>query len=53
MGLNIGPEALETFVEEIEKNSTIVFDRLMGMFEMSSFLTGIVKVTELLAKAME
>ena len=53
MGLDIGPETLETFAEEIEKSNTIVFNGPMGVFEMSNFATGTVTVAELLAKATE
>lgn len=53
MGLDIGPETLETFAEEIEKSNTIVFNGPMGVFEMSNFANGTVTVAELLAKATE
>jgi len=53
MGLDIGPETLETFAEEIGKSNTIVFNGPMGVFEMSNFANGTVTVAELLAKATE
>lgn len=53
MGLDVGPETLKTFAEEIEKSNTIVFNGPMGVFEMSNFATGTVTVAELLAKATE
>jgi phosphoglycerate kinase len=53
MGLDIGPDTLETFATEIEKSNTIVFNGPMGVFEMSNFATGTVTVAELLAKATE
>jgi phosphoglycerate kinase len=53
MGLDIGPETLKTFAEEIEKSNTIVFNGPMGVFEMPNFATGTVTVAELMAKATE
>lgn len=53
MGLDIGPETLEKFAEEIEKSNTIVFNGPMGVFEMPNFATGTVTVAELMAKATE
>ena len=53
MGLDIGPETLETFAEEIGKSNTIVFNGPMGVFEMSNFANGTVTVAELMAKATE
>lgn len=53
MGLDIGPESLEVFAEEIGKCNTIVFNGPMGVFEMPAFAKGTVTVAELLAKATE
>ena len=53
MGLDIGPDTLKTFEEEIEKSNTIVFNGPMGVFEMPNFATGTVTVAELMAKATE
>jgi len=53
MGLDIGPETLESFASEIEKSNTIVFNGPMGVFEMPNFATGTVTVSKLLAKATE
>lgn len=53
MGLDIGPETLETFAEEIGKSETIVFNGPMGVFEMSNFATGTVTVAKLMAEATE
>lgn len=53
MGLDIGPETLETFAEEIKKSETIVFNGPMGVFEMSNFATGTVTVAKLMAEATE
>jgi len=51
MGLDIGPESLETFAKEIENCNTIVFNGPMGVFEMPAFANGTVTVAKLLAKA--
>jgi phosphoglycerate kinase len=53
MGLDIGPETLKTFEEEIAKSNTIVFNGPMGVFEMPNFATGTVTVAQLMAKATE
>lgn len=53
MGLDIGPETLETFAKEIEKSNTIVFNGPMGVFELSNFAKGTITVAELMAKATE
>merc|ERR1719276_690569 len=53
MGLDIGPETLEAFAEEIRKSETIVFNGPMGVFEMSNFATGTVTVAKLMAEATE
>uniref|UniRef100_A0A7S2UGB7 Phosphoglycerate kinase n=1 Tax=Attheya septentrionalis TaxID=420275 RepID=A0A7S2UGB7_9STRA len=51
MGLDVGPETLEIFAEEIGKSNTIVWNGPMGVFEMPAFANGTVTVAELLAKA--
>eukprot|EP00549_Striatella_unipunctata_P011408 CAMPEP_0118694530 /NCGR_PEP_ID=MMETSP0800-20121206/12578_1 /TAXON_ID=210618 ORGANISM="Striatella unipunctata, Strain CCMP2910" /NCGR_SAMPLE_ID=MMETSP0800 /ASSEMBLY_ACC=CAM_ASM_000638 /LENGTH=437 /DNA_ID=CAMNT_0006593013 /DNA_START=95 /DNA_END=1408 /DNA_ORIENTATION=+ len=53
MGLDIGPESIETFKAEIEKCNTLVFNGPMGVFEMSNFATGTITVAQLLAEATE
>jgi len=53
IGLDIGPETLETFASEIEKSNTIVFNGPMGVFEMPNFAKGTITVAELMAKATE
>mmetsp|Transcript_7773 Transcript_7773/g.14655 ORF Transcript_7773/g.14655 Transcript_7773/m.14655 type:complete len:439 (+) Transcript_7773:94-1410(+) len=53
MGLDIGPETLETFAKEIENSNTIVFNGPMGVFELSNFAKGTITVAELMAKATE
>lgn len=51
MGLDIGPETIQLFANEIEKSNTIVFNGPMGVFEMPNFATGTIAVAELMAKA--
>lgn len=51
MGLDIGPETLDTFQKEIEAANTIVWNGPMGVFEMSNFAMGTNKVAQLLAEA--
>jgi len=53
MGLDIGPESLKEFEEEISKCNTVVFNGPMGVFEMPAFANGTVTVAKLLAKATE
>eukprot|EP00566_Odontella_aurita_P013736 CAMPEP_0113560868 /NCGR_PEP_ID=MMETSP0015_2-20120614/19672_1 /TAXON_ID=2838 /ORGANISM="Odontella" /LENGTH=440 /DNA_ID=CAMNT_0000462625 /DNA_START=65 /DNA_END=1387 /DNA_ORIENTATION=+ /assembly_acc=CAM_ASM_000160 len=50
-GLDIGPETMETFREEIAKSNTIVWNGPMGVFEMEPFAAGTVGVAEMLAEA--
>ena len=53
MGLDIGPETIETFAKEIEKSNTIVFNGPMGVFEMENFAKGTISVAEFMAAATE
>jgi 3-phosphoglycerate kinase len=48
MGLDIGPETVKAFSEEIKKGKTIVWNGPMGVFEMENFNKG----TFAIAKAM-
>jgi phosphoglycerate kinase len=53
IGLDIGPETVETFAKEIEQCNTIVFNGPMGVFEMPAFATGTIEVAKMLAKATQ
>mmetsp|Transcript_27612 Transcript_27612/g.41153 ORF Transcript_27612/g.41153 Transcript_27612/m.41153 type:complete len:446 (+) Transcript_27612:2311-3648(+) len=53
MGLDVGPETLELFKEEIGKSNTIVFNGPMGVFEMKPFACGTITVAELMAEATD
>jgi len=49
-GLDIGPKTLEQFATELEKAKTVVWNGPMGVFEISKFATGTIKIAEELAK---
>ncbi|PJB01214.1 MAG: phosphoglycerate kinase, partial [Ignavibacteria bacterium CG_4_9_14_3_um_filter_36_18] len=51
MGLDIGPETIKLFCEEIAKAKTIVWNGPMGVFEMDNFAKGTFAVADALAKA--
>jgi phosphoglycerate kinase len=51
MGLDIGPETIATFKQEIEMANTIVWNGPMGVFEMSNFAAGTNEVAQMLATA--
>ena len=53
MGLDVGPETLDLFKEEIGRCNTIIFNGPMGVFEMKPFATGTNTVAELMAEATE
>jgi phosphoglycerate kinase len=49
MGLDIGPESVELFSEEISRAATIVWNGPMGVFEMPAFAKGTFKVAKAVA----
>jgi phosphoglycerate kinase len=49
MGLDIGPESVEVFSEEISRAATIVWNGPMGVFELSPFAKGTFKVARAVA----
>ena len=51
MGLDIGPESIKLFKEEILKSKTIVWNGPMGVFEMDNFAKGTNAVAEALVEA--
>lgn len=53
LGLDIGPETIETFGKEIAQAQTIVWNGPMGVFEMSNFAAGTNAVAQMLADATE
>jgi phosphoglycerate kinase len=50
MGLDIGPESVELFSEEISRAATIVWNGPMGVFEMSPFAKGTFKLARAVAE---
>merc|ERR1712176_1099216 len=53
MGLDIGPDSIQEFKEEIDKCNTIVWNGPMGVFEFSNFAEGTNSVAQMLAEATE
>ncbi len=49
MGLDIGPESVELFSEEVSRAATIVWNGPMGVFELSPFAKGTFKVAHAVA----
>ena len=53
MGLDIGPETIKLFSEEVLNSNTVVWNGPMGVFEMESFAKGTFEIAKVLAKATE
>jgi phosphoglycerate kinase len=51
MGLDIGPESIKLFKEEILNSKTIVWNGPMGVFEMDNFAKGTYAVAQALVEA--
>jgi phosphoglycerate kinase len=51
MGMDIGPETIKMFSDEIGKAKTVVWNGPMGVFEMSHFSKGTTAVAQALATA--
>ena len=53
MGLDIGPETINLFIQEIEMSKTIIWNGPMGVLEMDNFAKGTFAVAQALADATE
>lgn len=51
MGLDIGPETINLFKQEIDSSKTVVWNGPMGVFEMDNFAKGTFAVAQSLANA--
>lgn len=51
MGMDIGPETIALYKEEIAKAATVVWNGPMGVFEMENFATGTLEVAKALAES--
>jgi len=51
MGMDIGPETIKMYVDEIVKAKTVVWNGPMGVFEMSNFAKGTTAIAQALAEA--
>jgi len=53
MGMDIGPDSIKTFSDEIAKSKTIIWNGPMGVFEMDNFSKGTFEVAKALADATD
>lgn len=51
MGLDIGPESIKLFTQELKNSKTIVWNGPMGVFEMDNFAKGTFAIAQVLADA--
>ena len=53
MGLDIGPETVRLFENELRKAKTVIWNGPMGVFEMDNFANGTREIARILARATE
>ena len=53
MGLDIGPETVAVYTEEIRKSRTILWNGPMGVFELDPFASGTLTLAEEMADAAD
>lgn len=51
MGLDIGPETVEFFRNELKKAKTVIWNGPLGMFEIDKFAKGSLEIAKFLAKS--
>lgn len=51
IGMDIGPKTIETFTDRIINGQTVIWNGPMGVFEMSNFANGTLKIARALADA--
>jgi len=51
MGLDIGPQTIKTYVEQIKMAKTVVWNGPMGVFEFDNFAKGTLAIAEALAQS--
>ncbi|MCD6580583.1 MAG: phosphoglycerate kinase [Desulfuromusa sp.] len=51
MGLDIGPETIKVYVQQVESAKTVVWNGPMGVFEFDNFAKGTFAIAEALAKS--
>jgi phosphoglycerate kinase len=53
LGLDIGPETVASYIQEIRNANTILWNGTMGVFEMESFAVGTLALAEEMAEATD
>lgn len=51
MGLDIGPDTIKTYVQQVNRAKTVVWNGPMGVFEYDNFAKGTFAIAEALAKS--
>lgn len=53
MGLDIGPETIRLFENELRKAKTVIWNGPMGVFEMDNFANGTLQIAKILTQVTE